>query len=258
MELPQMFEIKSVIKENYKIKTFLFNKNIVAEPGQFVMVWIPGMNEKPLAVSYSKPFGITVSKLGPFSTRLHEMKKDDNLGIRGPYGNGFKLKGKKICLVAGGYGVIPIAFLAEKAKKNKIKITSIVGAKSKKDLFFLNRLKKSSSRLIVTTDDGSFGIKGFTTDALMDLLKKEKFDYVYTCGPEVMMKKVFDICEDKKIECQASLERYMKCGFGLCGSCCIDDKLVCKDGPIFDSNQLRKLSEFGVFNRDKSGSKVYF
>jgi dihydroorotate dehydrogenase electron transfer subunit len=111
--------------------------------------------------------------------------------------------------------------------------------------------------MIVSTDDGSFGIKGFTTDVLMDLLKKEKFDCVYTCGPEVMMKKVFDICDDKGIKCQASLERYMKCGFGLCGTCCIDDKLICKDGPVFDSNQLRKLSEFGVFNRDKSGSKVY-
>ena len=180
------------------------------------------------------------------------------MGIRGPYGNGFKLKGKKICLIAGGYAVIPISFLVEKAKKKKINIISVIGAKTKKDLFFLNRLKKSSNRMIVTTDDGSYGIKGFTTDVLMNLLKKEKFDYVYTCGPEIMMKKVFDICENKGIECQASLERYMKCGFGLCGSCCIDDKLVCKDGPVFDSNQLRKLSEFGVFRRDKSGSKVNF
>jgi len=256
MELPQVFEIKSVIKENYKIKTFLFDKNIEAEPGQFVMAWIPGMDEKPFAVSYTKPFGITVSKLGPFSTRIHGMKKGDKLGIRGPYGHGFRLKGKKICLIAGGYAVIPIALLAERAKK--LNITSIVGAKSKKDLFFLKRLKKSSNKMIVTTDDGSSGKKGFTTDALMELLKKEKFDHVYTCGPEVMMKKVFDICEDKRIEFQASLERYMKCGFGLCGSCCIDDKLVCKDGPVFDSSQLRKLSEFGVLERDKSGSKVYF
>jgi len=258
MELPEILKIKSVIKENYIIKTFLFNKNIEAEPSQFVMTWIPGKDEKPFAVSYSKPFGITVTNVGLFSAKIHEMKKGDKLGMRGPYGNGFKLKGKKICLVAGGYAVIPIAFLAEKAKKKEINITSIVGAKTKKDLFFLNRLKKSSSRMIVTTNDGSFGINGYATDALIDLLKKDKFDYVYTCGPEIMMKKVFDICEKNGIECQASLERYMKCGFGLCGSCCIDDKLVCKDGPVFDSSQLRKLSEFGVFSRDKSGSKVYF
>jgi len=256
MELPEVLEIKKVIKENYKIKTFLFDENIEAEPGQFVMVWIPGMNEKPFAVSYTKPFGVTVSKLGPFSTAIHDLKKGDKIGIRGPYGHGFKLKGKKICLVAGGYAVIPIALLAEKAKK--LNITSIIGAKSKRDLFFQNRVKKLSKKMIVTTDDGSHGIKGFTTDALIDLLKKEKFDYVYTCGPEMMMKKVFDICEKTGIECQASLERHMKCGFGLCGSCCIDDKLVCKDGPVFDSNQLRKLTEFGVFERDKSGSKVYF
>lgn len=258
MELPEVFEIKSVVKENYRVKTFLFDKNIICEPGQFVMIWIPGMNEKPFAVSYCKPFGITVTNVGPFSARIHDMKKGDKLGIRGPYGNGFKLKGKKICLIAGGYAVIPISLLAEKAKKNKFNVTSIVGAKTKNDLFFINRLKKSSSKLIIATNDGSSGLKGFTSDVLIDLLKKERFDYIYTCGPEIMMKKIFDICEENGIECQASLERNMKCGFGLCGSCCIDDKLICKDGPVFDSNQLRKLSEFGVFNRDKSGSKVYF
>ncbi len=72
------------------------------------------------------------------------------------------------------------------------------------------------------------------------------------------MKKVFEICEEQEIECQASLERYMKCGFGICGQCCIDDIMVCKDGPVLNSEQLRKLTEFGVFERDKSGSKVYF
>ena len=257
MEIPEVLEVKSVVKENYKTKTFLFNKKIVADPGQFMMVWVPRLDEKPFAVSFTNPFGITVYKAGPVSSKMLGMKKGDKLGIRGPYGHGFKLKGKKICLVGGGYGIIPLALLAEKAKKKRVKVTSIIGAKTKNDLFFLNRLKKSS-KVMITTDDGSLGRKGFATDALEDVLKKEKFSCVYTCGPEIMMKKVFEICEENGIECQASLERYMKCGFGVCGSCCLDDVLVCKDGPVFNSNQLRKLSEFGVFERDKSGSKVYF
>jgi dihydroorotate dehydrogenase electron transfer subunit len=256
MEIPEVLEIKSVADENKDVKTFFFDKKFKAEPGQFLMVWIPRLDEKPFAVSFENPLGITVEKVGPFTKELLKMKKGDKVGIRGPYGNGFKLKGNRVCLVSGGCGVIPLAFLAEKIKK--VKITAIVGAGTKNDLFFVNRLKKHCSKVIFTTDDGSFGEKKFPTDALKDLLKKEKFDCVYTCGPEIMMRKVFEICERHKIECQASLERYMKCGFGLCGQCCIDDIRVCKEGPVLNSKQLRKLTEFGVFERDKSGKKVYF
>ncbi len=256
METPEVLEIKSVVNESKNVKIFFFDKKIKADPGQFLMVWIPRLDEKPFAVAYENPLGITVDKIGPFTEELFKMKKGDRIGIRGPYGNGFKLKGKNVCLVSGGCGVIPLALLAEKFKK--VKITAIVGACTKNDLIFVNRLKKRCSKVIVTTDDGSFGEKKLPTDVLKDLLKKEKFGCVYTCGPEIMMKKVFEICEKNKIECQASLERYIKCGFGLCGQCCIDDIRVCKEGPVLNSKQLKKLTEFGVFERDKSGKKVYF
>jgi dihydroorotate dehydrogenase electron transfer subunit len=258
MEIPRVLKIKSVVEENKNTKTFLFDKTIEAQPGQFVMVWIPKLDEKPFSISYTNPFGITIRKVGPFSEKLFQMNRGEKLGIRGPYGNSFELKGKRVCLISGGYGIIPLILFAENAKKKKPSITSIVGAKTKDDLLFLDRMKKSCSKVIVTTNDGTFGEKGFATDVLESLLKKEKFDCVYTCGPEIMMKKVFDICEEHKIECQASLERYMKCGFGLCGACCLDDVRVCRDGPIFDSQQLSKLSEFGKMKRDKSGSKIYF
>jgi dihydroorotate dehydrogenase electron transfer subunit len=258
LEKPEVLEIKSVKEENYKTKTFFFDKKMEAVPGQFIMIWIPRLDEKPFAVSYSDPFGFTVSKRGKYTEKLHELKSGDKIGIRGPYGHGFELKGKKICLVAGGYAVIPVSFLADNAKEKNLDITAIVGSKTKKDLFFIDRLRESCSEVIITTDDGSEGRKGFTTEALNDLLGKENFDQIYTCGPEIMMKKVFDICEQNEIECQASLERFIKCGFGLCGQCCIDDLLVCKDGPVLNSNQLRGLKEFGVFERDKSGSKHYF
>jgi dihydroorotate dehydrogenase electron transfer subunit len=256
MEIPEVLEIKSIVKENHKTKTFFFYKKIEAEPGQFMMVWIPRMDEKPFAVSFTDPFGITVTKVGPFSSAMHQMYEGQKVGIRGPYGNGFRLNGKKICIVGGGYGIIPLSFLAEKAFSKDYEVTAIIGARNKDDLFFLDRLKKS--KLIITTNDGYMGMKGFATDALMDELKKETYDCVYTCGPEVMMKKVFEICENAGIECQVSLERYMKCGFGICGQCCVDGLMVCKDGPVFNSEKLRKLSEFGVFNRDGTGTKVYF
>ncbi|MBI2124338.1 hypothetical protein HYT92_00965 [Candidatus Pacearchaeota archaeon] len=88
------------------------------------------------------------------------------------------------------------------------------------------------------------------------LEKNKKIKIVYTCGPEIMMKKVFDICKKYKVEMEASLERMMKCGFGICGACMINDKIVCMDGSIFNSEQLNKLPEFGKFARLKTGRKV--
>ena len=110
----------------------------------------------------------------------------------------------------------------------------------------------------VATDDGSFGKKGFTTDVLKEILenKKNKIKIVYTCGPEMMMKKIFELCEKHNIECEASLERYMACGYGVCGKCMINDKICCIDGPVFNSRQLRQMNEFGNFARLKSGRKV--
>ena len=112
--------------------------------------------------------------------------------------------------------------------------------------------------MLITTDDGSFGRKGFTIDALEEVLKnkKNKIKIVYTCGPEIMMKKVFDICQKYKVELEASLERYMACGFGICGKCMVNDQIVCIDGPIFNSKQLGRMPEFGNTARLKSGRKV--
>ena len=81
---------------------------------------------------------------------------------------------------------------------------------------------------------------------------------IYTCGPELMMKNIYDLSVVHSIPIQASLERYMKCGIGMCASCCINDKLVCSDGTVFNENQLASMSEFGKMYRDKSGRKSYY
>jgi dihydroorotate dehydrogenase electron transfer subunit len=212
------------------------------------MVWIPGLDEKPFSLSYAgdEP-AITVEEKGKFTKSLFEMKEGDYIGLRGPYGKGFEIKGNA-CVVAGGCGLAPVSVLIERLKDPLV----IFGARRKDRLIFKNRFPKAK----VTTDDGSFGAKGFTTDVLEEALKGKKFGTVYTCGPEIMIKKVFEICERHGIECQASLERYMKCGFGVCGQCEINGLRVCKDGPVFSSEKLRGMKDFGREARLKSGKKV--
>lgn len=246
MELPEIVTIKKVVKENPKVKTFFFDKKIKALPGQFVMAWLPGVDEKPFALSYND--AITVERKGVFTKKIFNLKKGSKIGIRGPYGNGFNIK-KNVLVVAGGLGIACLAGLIDKSKGSEI----ILGAKSKKELLFVKRFKKAN----IATDNGSWGFKGFVTDLMQEILKKKKFKVVYTCGPEIMMQKVFEICEKKKIECQVSLERYMKCGgMGVCGSCAINGKLVCKDGPVFNSKQLRIMGDFGKYAHLKTGKKT--
>ena len=247
-ELPQIVKIIKITDENSKVRTFFFDRKIKSAPGQFVMVWLPEVDEKPFVLSYDN--AVTVEKKGIFSEKMFNLNAGDKIGIRGPYGNGFEIK-ENACIVAGGLGIAPLVGLIEGMKDS----TVIYGAKTKSDYIFNVRLKKIKN-IAYCTDDGSFGFKGFVSEKLEELLREKKFDAVYCCGPEIMAKKVFEICEKHKIELQASLERYMKCGFGICGSCAIGSYLVCKGGPVFCSKQLRKIDEFGNSARLKSGKKV--
>ncbi len=247
-ELPEMARITKVVDENPYVKTFFIDKRIDAKPGQFVMVWIPGVDEKPFSLSYlGKQTGITVEEKGKFTSALFRVKEGDSIGVRGPYGKEFSLK-PNACVVAGGCGVAPLSPLIEQLPKPFV----IQGARSKDRLIFPKRFEKAN----LATDDGSFGTKGFVTDVLESELKKRKFSIIYTCGPEVMMKRVFELCEKYGVECEASLERYMKCGFGVCGQCEASGLRVCKDGPVFASAQLRKIKDFGGFARLKTGKRV--
>jgi dihydroorotate dehydrogenase electron transfer subunit len=261
--------IEDVIEETPSVKTFVFYDKLSsnAKPGQFLMVWIPRAEELPMSVMISNKrdhAAITVRKHGFGSTSLYEKVQNDTIGIRGPYGNYFRVNNdlKNPLLVGGGTGLVPLMRLATVFNKLRGKCTIIMGAKSKDEVLFkglVNKiLSKVSNNLIVTTEDGSYGIKGVVTDALKSIIKKEKFDMIYTCGPELMMKNIYDLSVIHSIPIQASLERYMKCGIGICASCCINDKLVCKDGTVFNENQLSLMLEFGKIYRDKSGRKSYY
>jgi dihydroorotate dehydrogenase electron transfer subunit len=111
-------------------------------------------------------------------------------------------------------------------------------------------------RQIVFTDDGSAGREGLPTDWLRERLAEHAFDIVYTCGPEAMMYAAANACRDAGVLCQACLERYMKCGIGVCGQCECDGRRVCVEGPVFDLADLAEMPSFGRSRRDKTGAIV--
>ena len=250
-EIPRLLEISDIVDEGKDQKSIFFRHSMDCKPGQFIMVWLPDVDEKPMAISYWKKneFAFTYKTIGKFTKALDDFKKKDKLGVRGPYGNSFSIK-ENACVVGGGVGMASVSTLID-VLKNPVVIN---GARSKDYLIYLKRFKNSNT--IATTDDGSFGKKGFVTEALDEALSKNKIKVVYTCGVEVMMKKVLEVCNKHKVELEASLERYMSCGFGICGKCMVNDKIVCIDGPIFNSKQLMNMPEFGNFARLKSGRKV--
>lgn len=261
---PRVIEIKEVRQETPSVKTFIFKDEFCAKakPGQFIMVWIPGLDEIPLSLSiidHGGYSGVTVAEVGEATKALHGRRVGDHLGIRGPYGNCFKLVKGSALLIGGGTGLAPLAPLAESLGALQGDVTVVVGAKTKQDIFFLDRFQSISTKyeVITTTDDGSFGVKGSIVTPLNDLLKRKKFEMIYTCGPEPMMWNTFQIAESRSIPIQASLERYIRCAVGICGACSIGKYRVCNDGPVFTSGQLREVrDEFGHFKRDECGRKV--
>ncbi len=261
---PTMYPIADIVQETENVRTFFFGLELHSKPGQFVIMWIPRVDEKPFSIAYDEngKLGLSVAKVGGFTEKLFEYKKGNLVGIRGPYGSAFTLKDgmKRVLLVGGGYGVAPLATLAAQALVKGITVDFCNGAKTKTQLLFMDRLRKLKINLHVSTDDGSEGHKGFVTDTVKKLLSTNTYDCVYTCGPELMEKKVVDAAFEKGVASQVSIERYMKCGFGICGACSVDDsgKRMCLEGPVVSGEFARTQSEFGVFHRIASGHKVPF
>jgi len=262
---PYICTIERVVDETPTVRTLYFHDEVLAnvKPGQFAMVWIPGVNELPMSVMISEKkdeAGLTVRKRGESSTALYNLKIGDKIGVRGPYGNSFEITNGKILLIGGGTGLVPLMRLIKYSNPDWTtnQMTVLMGSKTKEEVFFediSNKMLTNSQnpQIISVTEDGSYGEKGYVTDVLEKLLEENTYDAIYTCGPELMMHKVVKLANEKGIFVQASLERMMKCGVGICGSCCVNEDLVCCDGTVFDGQHLAKNSEFGYFERTKSG-----
>jgi len=264
IDVPVMTEILEVIQETENVKTFMLDISLNAKPGQFVNIWLPGIDEKPFSVAEDngKTLKITFFAIGEFTKKLFQYKKGDKIGVRGAYGTMYSWKPETtLALVAGGYGAAPMYFLAQKALETNCVIHFIVGAKSKQHLLYLNQISAlPKSFLHIATDDGSMGHKGYNTELLEKILQKHHIHQVFACGPEMMLYSVHQICQKHKIEGQLSMERYMKCGFGVCGQCVMDNTgdRVCMEGAVMTTKQLSLIEEFGKYHRDKEGIKIKF
>ncbi len=265
--LPVMLTVEEVVAENAQTATLYFRRpdperaaagGLDLEsfvPGQFFMVWLPRVDEKPYAISHldAERLALTAQQRGPCSTLLCGMKPGDQVGLRGPFGRGFwgfdaYAGSGRVALIGGGCGMAVVAPLSERLPKASV----VQGARTADLLLFRERWPQQ----VVFTDDGSAGRQGFPTDWLTAEAAAGRIDMVYTCGPEVMMRAVADACREAGIGCQACLERYMKCGIGVCGQCDCDGRRVCVEGPVFDLDELTEMPSFGVARRDKTGGRL--
>ncbi len=237
-----------------QIKAPLAAKN--AKPGQFVILQIDKKGERiPLSISDFDRNSVTVifAVVGNTTKELAKLKKGNSiLHFAGPLGNPTEiLEFGTVCLIGGGFGLAPLYPIAMAMKKAKNEVITIVGVRNKKLLFWEDMLKKASDELIIATDDGSKGMKGFTTDALEKLMKKKKLNLVLTVGPPVMMKAVAKMTS-QRVRTVASLNSIMLDGTGLCGSCRVnvagDIKFACVDGPEFNAHAVDWDT---VINRNK-------
>jgi len=237
-------------------QTLFFSGSLQAKPGQFVMIWIPGLDEIPMSLSYigANEMGVTVKVVGEATDALCSVRRGDRVRIRGAYGRGFDLKGKNPILVAGGVGAAPLLPLAKTLSEEVSRPTVLLGAKTKRELVLVDEFKDLGLDTLIASDDGSIGYRGTASTLLSDTLDdRGDCDAIYCCGPEPMIESIAKTAEKWSIWGQAALERLMKCGIGICGSCAINEKLVCRDGPVFDLSELKQLPEFGKVTRDAAG-----
>ena len=261
---PQIVEIKEVIDETPTIKTFVFDWDFekfgAPNPGEFLMLW-NFCDEKPMSISKidDNQLAISVKNIGEFTSQIHDLKVGDKIGVRGSYGNGFNtdFNNKNLLVIGGGVGMAPVAGLTYKLLEKSNNVDVIVAGVNKDELLFMDSLEKAGANIYPCTDDGSFGFKGFATDCLSNLIKDSTYDYAFVCGPEIMMVGIFNILEDEGILADYSLERYMKCALGICGQCCVDNTgwRICVEGPVFNSEKIKLIEEYGKYRRDASGVK---
>ena len=219
-------------------------------PGQFAELRVDGSPatflRRPISINFldrkRNEVWFLVAVVGGGTSRLAKLRMGDLLNCIIPLGNGFSMPSgpdEKVLLIGGGVGVAPLLFLGEKLMESGCKPTFLLGARTASDLVMLEHFKRLG-RVLVTTEDGTDGEKGFVTQH--PILDKERFDRICTCGPKPMMVAVARYAKAQGIDCEVSLEIMMACGLGAC-LCCVEETkegniCVCKQGPVLNINQL--------------------
>lgn len=270
--LPKLAVVDRVVDEIDEVKTFYWHFEDPEEqkafkkfrPGQFAQVSLFGVGEFPASLPPSpteEETFFTIREVGSCTQALHELKPGSRFGVRGPYGNGFPMEdyyGKNLVFVAGGIGLIPlrsciIYALHHREKFKRIQI--FYGSKVPKDLMYRENLKEweqsAGVECHLTVDRADDTWKG-NVGVVGSLFTKEGVNVpvadtvAFVCGPPIMFRFVIrDLSAMGFTEGQivSTLERYMKCGVGKCGHCCIGVAYVCVDGPVFTYDQIKKLGE---------------
>ncbi len=258
-------EIISVKKETPTTNTLYLKGSLSLIPGQFIMLSDFATGEKPYSVSYAgaDSFAVTVKKVGKFSEKISSMKVGETLYYRGPYGNGFTFLGKEELLViaGGGCGTAPLRYLLNYLLTNGYKnLIFINGARTADELLYHQEFAGAPVQYFPVTDDGSNGIQATALDALLKIAEEKPIAMLYTAGPELMMMNILTATEQIACKKQFLLERYMKCGVGICGQCTLDPLGIrlCVEGPVVDSEVLKKATEFGHYTRNAAGKRVAF
>lgn len=217
-------------------------------PGQFVEVRVDGSAKtflrRPISICNveidKNELWLLVACIGDGTRWMATLKQNDRLNCVLPLGNGFSTnKAMKPLLIGGGVGVAPLLFLGTEIKRGGGVPTFLLGARRKEDVLLIEEFERLGN-VLVTTEDGSMGEKGFVTDH--SILRQVYFDSIKTCGPTPMMKAVACFARQHQVHCEASLENMMACGLGAC-LCCVEktrrgNLCVCKDGPVFNIEEL--------------------
>ena len=217
----------------------------IAKPGQFAQVLVPGKTlRRPISFCDINGEDGTLRFVfhirGEGTKYLANMKPGDNLNMLAPLGNGFDLGASRHALfVGGGIGVPPLLTASKRFGTDAV---LAAGFKNKENIILKEDFEKNGCKVLIATDDGSYGHHGLVTDMIKDL----DFDAVYACGPVPMLKAVSAAAEQRGVLCYVSMEERMACGIGACLGCAV--KLrgengeyyghVCKDGPVFDSRSV--------------------
>lgn len=219
-------------------------------PGQFAELRVDGSPttflRRPISINFvdkqRNEVWFLIQLVGDGTKRLAEIKKGETINVILPLGNGFTMpqnSSEKLLLVGGGVGTAPMLYLGQQLAEAGYSPTFLLGARSQNDLLQLEDFSKYG-RVATTTEDGSYGEKGYVTQH--SILKEISFDKIYTCGPKAMMMAVAKYAKNNQIECEVSLENTMACGIGAC-LCCVEDTTeghlcVCTEGPVFNINKL--------------------